>query len=98
MAGYHGDIGQFGESYYRADEGNRIVVAVVLLVLLGLTGAHRFYLGETRFGLVHLVALLAAMLSLLSTAWSVALTLLALQVVILLGELVFLIVRAVTGR
>ena len=98
MAGYHGDIGQFGDSYYRADEGNRIVVAVVLLLLLGFTGAHRFYLGETRFGMVHLFALLIAMVSFFSFAWGVTLTVLALQGALLLGELLFFFVRAATGR
>ena len=98
MAQYNGDISQFSGSFYQSDEGNRVVVAVILLLLLGFTGAHRFYLGETRHGMLHLGALLVIFVSALSFAFTVALTVAGIQAAILLVELGFFFVRAVMGR
>ena len=98
MAQYNGDIGQFGNSFYRSDEGNRIVVAVVLLLLLGFTGAHRFYLGEVKHGMFHLCALLVVMISALSFAFSVAMVVAGIQSLVLLIELIFFFVRAAIGQ
>ena len=98
MTQYHGDIGQFGNSFYRSDEGGKIVVAVILLLLLGFTGAHRFYLDEVKHGMFHLCALLVVLISLLSFAFSVAIIVAGLQALVLLIELVFFFIRAATGR
>jgi len=98
MPNYHGDITQHGQSFYRSDEGNKIVVAVILLLLLGYTGAHRFYLGETRFGMVHLFLLLATGFAIMGLSWTLAVTIFAVQGLLLFGELLFFFVRAVMGR
>jgi len=99
MSKYHGDINQFSQSFYRTDEGNRIVVAVVLLLAIGFTGAHRFYLGETRHGMFHLaLCFVAVMFGILSFNFWLAIAVFGIQGVILLFELVLFFVRAAIGR
>jgi len=99
MPQYHGDIGQYGQNFYRTDDGNRIVVAVVLLLTLGLTGAHRFYLGDIKHGMVHLgLCFIAVIFGIFTFNFWLAGWVFGIQAVLLLGELLFLFLRAVTGR
>ena len=99
MRKYHGDINQFGQSFYRTDESGQIIVAVILLLLLGFTGAHRFYLGETRHGMFHLgLCFVAVIFGIFTFNFRLAFAVFGIQALILLFELVFFFVRAAMGR
>ena len=54
MADYHGDLIYGMKPLYVRDDRGAYGTAMILLVLFGITGAHRFYLGQHGLGWLHL--------------------------------------------
>ena len=62
MPQYHGDVmEQVGRVYERADDRN-YPVAIVLLLIAGFTGAHRFFLNDHMIGWAYLGGLAGSLL------------------------------------
>ena len=60
MPQYHGDImDRIGTVYERADDRN-YPVAIVLLLIAGFAGAHRFFLNDHTIGWFYLAGLAAS--------------------------------------
>ena len=95
MADYNGDLSAYSKPLFRARVDNRLAVAAVLLVTLGFTGAHRFYLGHMRHAYLHLgMCFVAIFFGLFSFKFELALTVFVIQGVILAGEFVFMLIGA----
>ena len=54
MPDYHGDFLYKMKPLYRHDDRDRYAVAMILLILFNIPGAHRFYLGQHGLGWFHL--------------------------------------------
>ncbi len=91
MAEYHGDIMYRVKPAYRPKDHGRLAIALILLITLGMTGIHQFYLGNHRTGYAHLVLLLLMIPAIFS--FSLLLTLLGIQILMLLGEAVLIAIE-----
>ena len=96
MADYHGDIGTFDGNFYRSKSDKNLFVAMILLVLLGFTGIHRFYLGHTRLAMTHLfLCFVAVMFGIFTFNFWLALWIFLFQGLWLLVELGLLAFQAI---
>jgi TM2 domain-containing membrane protein YozV len=61
MAEYHGDIMDKMGTIHRGRDNQNYVIAIVLLLIFGQWGVHRFYLGDHQIGWVYLTCFVAAL-------------------------------------
>lgn len=55
MAEYHGDLMYRTGNVYTATDDRNYIAAVLIAVLFGVTGAHRFFLNDHKWGFVYFV-------------------------------------------
>jgi TM2 domain-containing membrane protein YozV len=93
MPEYHGDLMYQFKPGYRPKDHSRLAIGLVLLVTLGMTGIHQFYLGNHGFGWVHLVLCLLMMFALFTFSFTMLMVLIGLQAVLLLVEVVLMVIE-----
>ena len=90
MPEYHGDILYRVKPAYRQKDHTRLAIGLGLLLTLGMTGVHQFYLGNLKIGFAHLVLLLLMIPAIFSL--SLLLTLIGIQVLLLVGEAILMVI------